>query len=298
MSEFIKYAHVERLGTIETDGILDGQCYFYPKLDGANASIWYDHDQKEWKAGSRNRELTVENDNHGFCAWVKENSQHWVPLWEGLRLYGEWLVPHSLRTYRQDAWRKFYAFDLMDRSKLLHPSLWESRIHDFLPNVEAIPCQIIIDNPTEADALTQASKNTYLIEDGKGLGEGIVIKNYDFVNRYGRQTWAKFVLNEFKEKNKKEFGPNKVTKSRAVEAQMAQDIVSAALVEKEYHKIVSEHDGWSGKMVPRLLDTVYYCAVTEGLWDALKKQKDPTIDFKTLRTYVYAETKRALPHLF
>jgi ATP-dependent RNA circularization protein (DNA/RNA ligase family) len=34
-----------------------------------------------------------------------------------LRLYGEWLVPHTLKTYNDDAWRKFYVFDVFDRKK-------------------------------------------------------------------------------------------------------------------------------------------------------------------------------------
>ena len=31
---FTKYQHVERLGTTETDGILDGDVLVFPKIDG------------------------------------------------------------------------------------------------------------------------------------------------------------------------------------------------------------------------------------------------------------------------
>lgn len=61
---FIKYQHIERIGTSEVEGILDGDCYVFPKLDGTNASIWMD--DAELCCGSRNRQLSLENDNGGF----------------------------------------------------------------------------------------------------------------------------------------------------------------------------------------------------------------------------------------
>ena len=38
MNEFKKYQHVERLGTSEVQGIENGMCYVFPKIDGTNAS--------------------------------------------------------------------------------------------------------------------------------------------------------------------------------------------------------------------------------------------------------------------
>ena len=32
------YQHVERLGTTETNGNLDGTCTIFPKIDGTNAT--------------------------------------------------------------------------------------------------------------------------------------------------------------------------------------------------------------------------------------------------------------------
>lgn len=50
------YQHVERLGTTETNGILDGTCYIFPKIDGTNATVWLG-DDNTLRAGSRKREL-------------------------------------------------------------------------------------------------------------------------------------------------------------------------------------------------------------------------------------------------
>ena len=41
---FTKYQHVERLGTTETDGILDGDVLVFPKIDGTNCSVWLGDD--------------------------------------------------------------------------------------------------------------------------------------------------------------------------------------------------------------------------------------------------------------
>lgn len=38
--KFEKYQHVERLGTVAVEGILDGIVYVYPKLDGTNTSVY------------------------------------------------------------------------------------------------------------------------------------------------------------------------------------------------------------------------------------------------------------------
>ena len=37
---FTKYQHVERLGTTETDGILDGDVLVFPKIDGTKRKEW------------------------------------------------------------------------------------------------------------------------------------------------------------------------------------------------------------------------------------------------------------------
>lgn len=117
--QFLKYDHVERLNHPEVRDIDIGQVYVFPKLDGTNGSLWIDADRLI-QAGSRNRVLSVVSDNHGFCAWARSDDPRAFALREYLRahpyltVYGEWLVPHSLKTYRDDAWRRFYVFDVYD----------------------------------------------------------------------------------------------------------------------------------------------------------------------------------------
>ena len=110
--EFRKYQHIERLGTDGVNGIELGICYVFPKIDGTNSSVWLNND--EICAGSRTRQLTLPNDNAGFLGEIKDNNgiKAYLSKHPTHRLFGEWLVPHSLKTYREDAWRKFYIFDV------------------------------------------------------------------------------------------------------------------------------------------------------------------------------------------
>ena len=134
--EFKKYQHVERFGTIETDGIDNGMCYVFPKIDGTNAQLWWDDGLC---AGSRNRELTVGADNAGFYEWAKGQRvfNSFFGKHPQLRLYGEWLVPHTLKTYNESVWRKFYVFDVMDEDKYLHYDEYSKILDEF--GIEYIP---------------------------------------------------------------------------------------------------------------------------------------------------------------
>jgi hypothetical protein len=111
--EFKKYQHVERFGNTEVENIELGECLIFPKIDGTNASVWMTDDGRLC-AGSRNRELSLEKDNAGFYDYVIHNKNILNLLQEfpQYRLYGEWLVPHSLKTYKENAWKNFYVFDI------------------------------------------------------------------------------------------------------------------------------------------------------------------------------------------
>lgn len=291
--EFLKYQHVERFGTTETSGIEMGMCYIFPKIDGTNAQVWYDG---SIKAGSRNRELTLENDNAGFLAWAiyHANLLNFFHVYPNFRLYGEWLVPHTLRTYENSAWNKFYVFDVMDGENYLPYDDYKVLLDVF--DIEYIPPICKVENPTYERLVNQLEKNGYLIEDGKGTGEGIVIKNYGFKNKFGRVVWAKIVKNEFKAKHAK-CDVTEVKENKIVEEEIINKFVTSALVEKEMAKIETD-GGWSSKQIPRLLNTVFYCLVKEECWNFVKEFKNPTIDFKRLSYFCTQRIKELMPNIF
>lgn len=298
---FRKYQHIERFGTDSVLGIDLGECYIFPKLDGTNSSCWINDGIV--RAGSRNRELTLENDNAGFYSYILEqdnikeyllnNSTHY--------LFGEWLVPHSLKTYKDNAWNKFYVFDVAfeDNGKLhyIPYDQYKDTLNKY--DINFISPLKIIKNPKESHLIecTKEHVNNYLIEDGKGSGEGIVIKNYNFVNKYGNQIWAKIVTSEFKEKHREQHGAPKQIID-VFEQSIIDKYVTVAFVEKEYNKIKIEKNGWNSKYIPMLFGKMFYELINEEMWNILKDYKNPTIDFKKLNMLLIAKIKEIKKELF
>lgn len=291
---FSKYQHVEKIDTAETDGLLTGICHVFYKIDGTNASVWYDID-KGLCTGSRNRELSSEKDNAGFHQSVMNDARYheFFHRYPNLRLYGEWLVPHSLKTYREDAWRKFYVFDVMDGETYLtydnyRPILDQAGI-DYIPELATIK------NPTPENLYDLVRKSgDFLVENGQGQGEGIVIKNYDYVNKFGRKVWGKIITNEFKERHHKEMGAPLINGTTLVEEKIIEDFLTTSFINKEKAKLELVNDGWSSKLIPQLLGVVFYEFIKEESWNFIKKFKNPTISYSLLNRLVVEKTKKTI----
>lgn len=296
---FKKYMHIERFGNDEVQGIELGGCYVFPKLDGTNASVWYDGDLQ---AGSRRRHLSEAEDNAGFYQWVNREGSvrlfDFFLVYPDHRLFGEWLVPHSLKTYRDDAWRKFYVFDVYDDAteRYLPYNIYQPMLDG--TGIDYVPPLCVINNATYENLLVELKNNHFLIQDGDSAGEGIVIKNYRYQNRFGRTVWAKIVTNQFKEKHTRAMGVTVKHMKQTIERSICDQYVSSHLVEKVYAKIVNEMSGWNSRHIPRLLSTVFYDLVNEELWNVVKKMKNPTVDFKALNQLTILKIKELKPELF
>jgi len=299
MAGFRRYTHIERFGNDEVQGIELGECYIFPKIDGTNASVWSDK-MGHIQCGSRNRHISLEDDNQGFCAYIKDNKEimSYMSSYPNHRLYGEWLVPHSLKTYREDTWRRFYVFDVYDNNSENH--LTYNEYHENLQNfnIEYIPPISIIKNASHDNLIRELEKNVYLVVDGKGNGEGIVIKNYKYRNRFGSNKFAKIVTSAFKEKHSKEMGPSIIKGEKMIEQEVIDAFLTKELVDKSYAKIVNERSGWSSKYIPHLFGLVYYDLINEEIWNIIKKLKSPTINFKTLHSLAILEIKTLRAELF
>ena len=295
--EFKKYQHVERYGTTEVEGIELGTTYVFPKIDGTNSSVWLDN-EGIIQCGSRNRQLTDGKDNAGFREYVFSNENILKCVSETkLRLYGEWLVPHSLKTYRDNAWRHFYVFDVMeeleDGTERYLPYEEYSTIMEKYGLDYILPlCSI--KNASYESYINQLDKNVFLIQDGKGCGEGVVIKNYDYKNKFGNIKWAKIVTSEFREKHAHEMGhtDKPILGKSMIEETIVDKYITSALCEKVKAKIIEENKEWSSKYIPMLLNMVYYDLVNEDCWHFIKENKFPTINFKTLQSLCFGKTKQ------
>ena len=286
---FKKYQHIEKLGREECEGVLDSdKVYCFSKIDGTNGCLYLDG-EGNLKAGSRNRELTLDDDNHKFYAVALQHPEYldYLKKYPRRILYGEWLVKHTIRTYADEAWNKFYVFDVFEvdadeeGGRYLSYDEYAPELDEF--NIEYIPVFAVLDHPTVEDILALAKENRYLIPDEENVGEGIVVKTYDYRNKYGRQTWGKLVAAEFFETKQKLKKKNKDIKGD-FEAKTAYEYITDAVIKKEYAKVLNDHpDAKQQELIGRVLNAVYDAFLDEDLATVIKKNKGCTINFKYMR---------------
>jgi len=289
--EFKKYQHLERFNS--NSKICYGECFIFPKLDGTNGQLYYDSINNIIKAGSRNRELTLDNDNANFYNTIINDQRYknFFNKFPNHRLYGEWLVSHSIKTYQDSAWRKFYVFDVMIEDEYLDYKAYKNLLEEF--NIDYIPCISIMKNPSYEDLIKCLDMTNYLIQDGKGLGEGIVIKNYEYRDAHGRIIWEKIIRNEFKEQHIKTMLPIKQC-SDLIEEKIVTKYVTKSFIEKEYYKIITEKQEWSNKYIPMLFGKVFYELINEEMWNIIKEFKSPVINFTTLNYMCIQKIKQII----
>ena len=300
MATYKKYQHIEKLGSSEVEGILEGKVYLSYKIDGTNSCIWM-KDDGTLGFGSRNRELSLDDDNAKFMASIKNDTELYSSLFKYLSeypthiIYGEWLVPHTLKTYNDNAWRQFYIFDIYDTEyqRYIPYPHYNEYLTEFYPNLKMIPTIAVLDNPTEEEIKSYLDKTgDWLVK--AGLGEGIVIKNYDFVNKYGRTTWAKVLCEDFRNTKSKVRSENRENKD---ENPIEYEIIKLLTLEhilKEKTKIEEKYDGWSDKYIFELLNRVFNEFWRDNWEIILKKFKMPTISFKKLKQLSDIKVKEIL----
>ena len=303
--KFHKYQHIMKLGTDEVDGILDGAVYLFYKIDGTNSQVFLKDDGETLGFGSRNKEITPENDNAGFALSITQNKELYNGLLAILKahpnyiIYGEWLVPHTLKTYAQNAWRKFYVFDVLDESTRHYlPYPYDNMFKD-CSQCSVIPLICIMDHPTP-DQVKEKLQQTGEFLCASGLGEGIVIKNYDYFNKYGDQTWAKVLTEDFLGKKKDLRSANREIKDGMAQNATEHMIINKYLtddhISKEYSKVCEKY----GETVldPRhtyeLLNRVFIEFWSDNWEIILNKMHFPTVNFKALKVLCDARTKEVV----
>lgn len=302
MTKFMKYQHVERLGVDEVSGLLDDAVVVQPKIDGTNSSVWLDG--SELCFGSRKRKLSRGKDNAGFMNHFFEADGYTD---DGMRMlqylgnhpaytiYGEWLVQHKIK-YIGDDYQRFYVFDVYDHSteKYLPIEDYSTELLELgFDTVEVVPV-LERGKLTEEQVVDSAKNNHYLLHDDQ-LGEGVVVKRYNFVNRYGNTVWGKYVLADFHKskgvKNSDIINPydNPLEK-----------LITPAFVEKEFLKFKDSLDHpFSSKDISALLGTIYHELISEETWHLLKLLgKNPVVDFGKVKRTAYKKIKRNLSFLF
>ena len=300
--EFIKYQHIERLGTDneEIKGLLDGEVYLFSKIDGSNLTVWLNKDN-EVCVGRREGQISSKEVDIGLRKmydFVTKNEKYknFLLKHPTLYLYGEFLSKHKIRSYFPDAWDKLYVFDVYDSENDKYLSLEEyvPILEEF--NIVYIPLVKKVTNPTFEYIVEIAKHTKGYLQDEVGIEEGLIAKNYNYKNPWGRSTWGKYVL------TRKNLGGNKYKDSEPVEVQIVYRFLPEEFIEKEYNKLVVDQgmDPNENKMKFRniLLASIWRTFIIEECWNFVKKMKNPQVNFGQLKHLVEDKIKEVEPQVF
>lgn len=238
MKEIKKYTDVIRYGKSSTKDVLKIGDYIIitEKIDGANASFRLDETNPLGvSCYSRNTPLDENNRLRGFYDWVLNNI---VPIKDKLEqdaiYYGEWCCPHKIQ-YKPEAQYNFYLFSIWDIET-------ESYIGDNLVryqaeklNIKTVPYFYEGEFISFEHMMSFVGKSDLTIE--PNTGEGIVVKNVDYFDKYDKQCFVKLVSEKFAEvqKQKPPKNPN-ADKSTII----IKSVLTKARVEKLIHKLIDE----------------------------------------------------------
>lgn len=289
---FKKYTHIERLDSVDCEGLLDNETvYVSVKADGTNSSVWLEGG--EIKCGSRNRVLTVGKDNAGFCSWMMSDNEeanlikNFVLNHENLIVFGEWMgldkfVGH-IKDYNQEMKGHLWIFDMYDKDKdcYLPEEEWRALADAYNLTDYCIPLIGVFDYPSYEDILTLAENNKWMLDNAPHAGEGVVCKVPNWYNKYGHMCYGKLVLDEFKQSKAK---PQKTP----VEGEVEQRIVDFYLTATELSKNIAktclffgndEFDNKNNKMMGYFINICFVESILEEIKDICKRFKNPAINF-------------------
>lgn len=286
--EYKSYQHIEKLGREECEGILNGTVTIQPKIDGTNSVVWLGDDDNV-HAGSRKRELSLDNDNAGFMAQIidDENIKSYLHKHPNHYVYGEFLVPHTIRTYDSDAWKKFYIFDVFelngDYGRYLSYDEYVPLLEEF--NLTYIPEIVRLENPSIEEVADCIKKTHYLMPEG-ATPEGVIAKNYDYKNKWGHVVWGKIVAEEFYDRKTMLRTKNHENKNEEkFEKKIANEYITEVLIRKEYAKVLNEYPSAKrNEIIGRTLTSVYESFIEEDLLTVVRKNRKCTISFLKMKT--------------
>lgn len=224
-----KYIDIVRLGHKTTVGVLNvgDNIVIQEKLDGANASFKVEDGQVV--AFSRNTKLSQENNLRGFYEWTQTLDPE--KLLSGVIYYGEWLVKHKL-DYGSNM-NQFYLFDIYNEFTNEYVNFSMVRDESDRLNLNLIP--LFYEGEYKSFEHLQSFVGKSVLGNE---GEGVVVKNVDYIDNYGHQCFVKLVSDSFREvqKQKAPKDPN----FQSVEMTFVNECVTNARVEKLLYKLVDE----------------------------------------------------------
>lgn len=234
MGEIKKYTDIIRLGHKTTFGVLEvgDLITITEKLDGANASFIL-NEMNDVDCFSRNNQVTEGNTLRGYHGWIKENIKPEL-LNPRYRYYGEWLVSHKIQ-YKPEYYQNFYLFNVYDEEigEYLSDNIMRSEAERL--GIKTVPLIYEGEYISFEHLLSFVGQSDMAIN----AGEGIVVKNVNYKDKYGNQVFVKLVSDEFRETQKQK-APKDPNRALSVEQEFINMTVTKARVDKLLHKLVDE----------------------------------------------------------
>ena len=230
MSEQKKYHSVERYGKSNNEISTRGNIVVWEKIDGSNAS--FKRVGNEIQTFSRNLELTGEDGLGGFRKWVLQNIDV-EKLEQDFLYFGEWSNPHKINY--GDNLKKFFLFDVYDLAELKYLGI--DFIREEAEHIGLTLAPIFYEGEFVSEEHLQSFVGKSMLAPD-GVGEGVVVKNYDYVDKHGNQHFTKIVSKHFQEISGVKV---KEMKSKPdVVTQFIDNTVTQARIEKMLYKLVDE----------------------------------------------------------
>ena len=277
-----EYKSIERYGKSRNELTVRGNIVVWEKIDGSNASFQRVGDKvlafsrTSYLDGSKDKQLG------GFYQWVQENIKA-EDLAEGYVYFGEWTNIHKINY--GDKLKKFFFFDLYDTGTERYLDM--SHIRTEAGHLGLTLAPIFYEGMfVSEDHIQSFVGKSMLAPDG--IGEGVVVKNYGYFDKFGNQKFTKIVTKSFQETNGAKVREMKARPDPLT--MFINDTVTEARIEKMLHKLVDEgklKEDYAiedmGDILKALGNSVYE--------DVIKEEAD------TLAKLVKSRIGRAIPNV-
>ncbi|PHA03065.1 hypothetical protein COE51_01600 [Bacillus pseudomycoides] len=231
-----KYTDIVRLGHKTTIGVLNegDHIVIQEKLDGANAS--FRRDGEVIRAYSRNHELNEQNNLGGFWQWTQTLDV--TKLVEGGIYFGEWLNPHKVK-YPEHV-KTFWLYDIYDTetNRYIGFNLVKKVAEKLGLNLVPVFYEGEYKDFAHLESFVGKSALGGRLGDIE-TGEGIVVKNVNYKDRFGKQMFVKLVTDAFREVQKQK-APKDPNKEKTDEQLFVDTCLTKARVEKMLYKLIDE----------------------------------------------------------
>lgn len=284
-----KYPDIERLGHEDNKDIfLSGEdtLVVEEKVDGGNGSFWLEDDGIHF--GSRNRDLTLENDTKMFQGFQKQLREHLTNIKEKLNpeyiYYFEWMAVHTIR-YTSAPF--IIGFDIRIRHAKNNGGLGlfigrEAREQEFNRlKIENVPLvwRGSVNEIKKLEIRGLIPKSKYF----DGFAEGIVIKNYCRKHPHQNyQLYAKLVRDEFKEDNKAVFG--NVRNKNSDTSKIVEEFCTDARIRKAVLHFIDEGEKLDLRLMAKVPHYIIKDIFKEEVLNIIDKYK--FIDLKEMKQKV------------